>query len=292
VTAFEQLTIETPEQIALEFPLAGVGSRFLALAVDLLIQFALIAGLVLLGLGVAWSTGAGSPFTSAEGNSRIALWTFALVLLAGFVVFYGYFAIFEIAWRGQTPGKRLIGLRVIAASGRPASAYQILLRNLLRIVDQLPGPYAFGILSVLVTARSQRLGDLAAGTVVVHERTPRETHAVREDLAGLRASALAGAGGAAAGGTAGGGAGAGAGAAGTGQATSDRLRASRLTAQELALIERFLQRRGDLQWQVREQTAASIAARVRERLQLPPGGPDEELLERVAADYRTFGVYR
>lgn len=278
MTAFEQLTIETPEQIALEFPLAGIGSRFLALAVDLLIQFGLIAALVLLGLGVSWGIGAASPLTSTDSNSRAALWTFAVLLLVGFVLFYGYFAIFEIAWRGQTPGKRLIGLRVIAVSGRPASAYQILLRNLLRIVDQLPGPYAFGILSVLVTARSQRLGDLAAGTVVVHERTPRETHAVREDLAGLRASAMA--------------AGAAASSAEAGRGTSDRLRAGRLTPQELALIERFLQRRGDLQWQVREQTAASIAARVRDRLQLPPGGPDEELLERVAADYRTFGPYR
>jgi uncharacterized RDD family membrane protein YckC len=289
VTAFEQLTIETPEQIALEFPLAGVGSRFLALAVDLSIQFGAIAALILLGLGVTWTSGAGWSFTAAGDNSRLAIWTFAIVLLVGFVVLYGYFAIFEIAWRGQTPGKRLVGLRVIAASGRPASAYQILLRNLVRIVDQLPGPYAFGILSVLVTARSQRLGDLAAGTVVVHERTPRERHAVREELAGLRASAMAGAGvGAGVGADAAGGAGA----AGAGRAMSDRLRANRLTAQEFALVERFLQRRGDLPWQLREQTAADIAARVRQRLELPPGGLDEELLERVAADYRTFGAYR
>jgi uncharacterized RDD family membrane protein YckC len=258
VTAYEQLTIDTPEQIALEFPLAGVGSRTLAMVIDSLIQGAfglvvLIAG-GLLGLGLGsvtqWMTGAGS--------SSVGLWVFAFVILLLFSAWYGYFALFEIIWRGQTPGKRAIGLRVISVSGRPITPLQAILRNLLRIVDQLPALYAIGIISVLVSARNQRLGDLAAGTVVVREQTTQALQVPAQETA-----------------------------------VQDRLRANRLTDQELALIERFLQRRDELDAEVRGRTALQIATRVRERLGLPDSGVNHEaLLERVLAEYRTFGSYR
>lgn len=284
MTAFEQLTIETPEQIALEFPLAGVGSRFLALAIDLLIQAVLVFVLFLLWIGLSL-VAARFGLTGGIGGVSVSLdmWVGALALLAGFIVMYGYYALFEILWRGQTPGKRVLGLRVIAASGRPASAYQLILRNLLRIVDALPGPYAVGILSVMVTARSQRLGDLAAGTVVVHERSLRETHAVpnlpraASSASGTNAPGQFGVATAAAAGAA---------------ATAGRLRANRLTPEEFALVDRFLQRRTALDWHVRESTAREVATRVRQRLDLPPGGVDEELLEQVVTEYRAFGSYR
>jgi uncharacterized RDD family membrane protein YckC len=267
VTAYEQLTIDTPEQIALEFPLAGVGSRFLALAFDTLIQ--LSVGMVLAFAGfmaaiqIPRLLGAAPIATTNRGNG--ALWVLALVILGVFLLFYGYYIVFEIAWRGQTPGKRLVGLRVISASGRPMTALQAILRNLLRIIDQVPGLYAIGILSVLVTARNQRLGDLAAGTVVVREQ-PTARHQMTQEEPAAR--------------------------------VQDRLRANRLSEQELALIERFLQRRDDLEFELRGRTALEIATRVRQRLGLTEDMRDgastnnEDLLERVLAEYRTFGPYR
>ena len=160
MTAPDQLSIETPEQVALEFPLAGVGSRFLALAIDMLLQGAIIA-IVILAVTGTWSvirpTGGG-------------FWFAAVGLLAVFSIFYGYFAGFEAFWHGQTPGKRLVGLRVLRVTGRPIRLDEALIRNVLRVVDQLPGVYAVGIVTMLISSRSQRLGDLAAGTVVVHEK--------------------------------------------------------------------------------------------------------------------------
>ena len=121
-TAYEQLTIDTPEQIALEFALAGVGSRFLALLVDSLIQ--LTVGIVLVffafmaAIQIPRMLGTG-PISTRSGTA--GLWVVAAIILAGFCLYYGYFVVFEIIWRGQSPGKRLIGLRVIATSGRPAT---------------------------------------------------------------------------------------------------------------------------------------------------------------------------
>jgi uncharacterized RDD family membrane protein YckC len=142
VSAPEKLIIDTPEQIALEFPLAGVGSRFLALALDTLVQIAvgmvvavLVRIVTLLGITPRGATG---------------VWGAALIILVWFIIYYGYFAAFEALWNGQTPGKRWIGLRVISASGRPIGTFDAILRNLLRIVDQLPGIYAVGILSVFL----------------------------------------------------------------------------------------------------------------------------------------------
>ena len=258
MTAYEQLTIDTPEQIALEFPLAGVGSRSLALALDSLIQIGIALVLVIIGglLGMG-SLAIAEQLTRGAGRTA-ALWIVAGTILLVFTAWYGYFAFFEIVWRGQTPGKRALGLRVISVSGRPITPLQAILRNLLRIVDQLPALYAVGIISVLVSARNQRLGDLAAGTVVVREQAS-ETLQIP----------------------------------GEGPGVQDRLRANRLTDSELALIERFLQRRAELEWEVRGRTAQQIATRVRERLGLPSEDVNnEELLERVLAEYRTFGQYR
>lgn len=245
MTAWEKLTIDTPEQIALEFTLAGVGSRFLALALDTVIQVSLVVLLYIVAIALL------------IGRVGEGMWALAIVVLLGFMLFYGYFAAFEWLWRGQTPGKRLLGLRVISATGHPMTPYQAAVRNLLRIVDQIPGLYGVGIVSVLLTERSQRLGDLVAGTVVVREdattRQPLDADAPRPGR--------------------------------------ETLRATRLVDAELALVERFLQRRGDLEGNVREQTARQIATRIRERLGLPPGGAgeDEALLERVALEYRSGG---
>jgi len=244
----EKLTIDTPEQIALDYVLAGVGSRCLALSLDTLIQAATMVILLLIVSGV-------SALQATLGGTP-DVWPLAVGLLLGFVVFYGYFAIFEVLWRGQTPGKRVVGLRVIAATGHPVTAQAALLRNLVRVADSLPAVYAIGVLTMLITERSQRLGDLAAGTVVVHER-PIAHHDTAVELSG-----------------------------------GARVGGSRLREDEFEVVATFLRRRQDLPWEVRERAALDIASRLRRTLELPEGGSDEELLERAAAEYRAGRAYR
>jgi hypothetical protein len=90
------------------------------------------------------------------------------------VVFWGYYGLFEAYWRGQTPGKRVMKIRVIKDSGRQITLFESLARNLIRVVDYMPGFYLVGLITMLCNKRNKRLGDLAAGTIVVHERTDEQ----------------------------------------------------------------------------------------------------------------------
>jgi uncharacterized RDD family membrane protein YckC len=246
VPALEKLNIDTPEQVALEFSLATIGSRFLAVAIDTIIQIACAIVLLLVVAAGIWATGA--------LGLAARPWVLAVLVIGGFVIYYGYFAVFETLWNGQTPGKRMIGLRVIHASGRPISAWEAILRNVVRLVDQMPAIYAIGIVSVFVTERSQRLGDLAAGTVVVHERLAESL----DDVAPQRRVARSAHG------------------------------ARRLAPEEISVIELFFSRRGQLDGYARMRTAHQIARRVRERLEINAQLDDEQLLEDVVAEYRSL----
>jgi len=256
--ALDKLTIETPEQTPLEFPLAGIGSRFLALAVDTLIQF---AGMSVLGfVALMVMAGAESAFRGAW------TWPAAIAVLLWFCIYFGYFAIFEALWNGQTPGKRVMHLRVIQESGRPITVYQALARNLLRSVDQIPAFYAVGILTVLLSRQSKRLGDYVAGTVVVHEK-PLE--AAQEWAAAEKPG-------------------------------PERFNAAGLGAVEIQLLETFLERRVYLSNEVRAQMAQQITDRLGQQLGIPaeerrapglPGG-DEAFLEALLQQRRNLASYR
>ena len=246
MTAREKLNIDTPEQVALEFSLATVGSRFLALAIDTIIQFAIGAVLLLLGLVLVWMSS--SIIATAQP------WVLAGLVLGLFTIYYGYFATFEVVWNGQTPGKRIIGLRVMHVSGRPINGFEAILRNVLRIVDQMPGIYAIGIVSVFLTERSQRLGDLAAGTVVVHEaKVARESH----EFAAPQPR--------------------------QGPVTAHG--AARLTPEEIAVIELFFRRQAQLDGYPRIRAAEQIASRVRQRLGITTTSGNQEFLAEVLAEY-------
>jgi uncharacterized RDD family membrane protein YckC len=156
----DKLLIDTPEQIALELPLAGIGSRSLALVVDSLLQFGAII-LILLLLLLA-------KLSDTQLFSGIGAIVFALV---PFLIQWGYFTLFEIFWNGQTPGKQVAQIRVIKESGRPITIVEAIARNLVRTIDMLPGVYAVGLICMLANKRNKRLGDYVAGTVVVHEKT-------------------------------------------------------------------------------------------------------------------------
>jgi uncharacterized RDD family membrane protein YckC len=152
----DQLNIDTPELVEIEMPLAGIGSRFIALLVDMLIWFA--GFLVLVILFAVFAPG-------VEAFSKIsAQWGV-----------WGYFTLFEAFWNGRTPGKRVARIRVIQRSGRAIGLFESMARNLVRYIDMQPFPfYAVGVIAIFVTRQHQRLGDLAAGSLVVRDRAVEE----------------------------------------------------------------------------------------------------------------------
>lgn len=143
-------------------PLAGIGSRFIALLVDYLIW---IAGLLVLMLLFTIVLPGVRAF-----NKVSAQWATAIYIFAVFLLNWGYFTLFEAFWNGRTPGKRVAKIRVIQRSGRAIGLFESMARNLVRFVDQFPFFYAVGVIAMFVTRQHQRLGDLAAGTLVVRDR--------------------------------------------------------------------------------------------------------------------------
>jgi uncharacterized RDD family membrane protein YckC len=164
---YEVLTVETPENLLLRLPLAGFGPRFLALLIDTLISgvvaIAVLVAIILLAMGLLSGIGSNNP------GAMILI--VVVVLVVSLLLSYGYFIIFETIWHGQTPGKRVAGIRVIKRGGQPLEFRDVLLRNILRIVDNLPTNYVAGLISFFASKYQQRLGDLVADTVVVREFT-------------------------------------------------------------------------------------------------------------------------
>jgi uncharacterized RDD family membrane protein YckC len=154
--------IITTEKVAITYRVAGMGSRFLAWLIDV----GLIAVLFAMGAGAAGVLDALRP---GVGSAFIFLWVFTLQ--------WGCFLVFEWLWAGQTPGKRAMGLRVLRAQGTAISFLQAAVRNVLRVADALPFFYALGFVVAACDRHHRRLGDLAAGTLVVHME--RKARAVR-----------------------------------------------------------------------------------------------------------------
>ncbi len=154
----QRLQVETPEHVTLDLEIAGVGSRALAALIDMLVLVgSALGGFIVLGI----FAGFGVTIGSIGG---------ALLMLAGFAVWTGYFILFEGLRQGQTPGKRMVGIRVVSDTGNAVSLSAAAARNLLRIADFLPPPYLIGALLVALHPRGKRLGDMVAGTVVARDR--------------------------------------------------------------------------------------------------------------------------
>lgn len=173
IEAEETLIIETPERVSLEFALASIGNRFLAVAIDHTIQYLGIFIIAWIFIGLA---GGGSDVLEGSSSfiSEMPKWSIAILILGLFVIFAGYFILFEWLWNGQTPGKRILKLRVIRDDGRPITLWEAIARNLLRICDAVPGfflpIYSVGLMTIFASSRDQRVGDIFAGTVVIRER--------------------------------------------------------------------------------------------------------------------------
>jgi uncharacterized RDD family membrane protein YckC len=162
------LDVRTAEAIAVRYELAGLGSRFLALAIDMSAQVAaVVAVVVVLGIFGA-SVARAVVWLRLDKAASVA----ALILLAltAFVLFFGYFIIFELVWSGQTPGKRALGIRVVRDEGFPVDAGAAIIRNLVRIVELVFGFYVISAFVTLLSPENKRPGDFAAGTIVVRDR--------------------------------------------------------------------------------------------------------------------------
>lgn len=157
----DYLEIPTPENISFGYPLAGIGSRFIAALIDTTLIL-LLQGAVLLFTGLV----AGLLDDLPADYTGILL---AVTGLVSFAFLWGYYIFFEVLWNGQSPGKRVTGLRVIRADGAPVSLAESAVRNLVRFIDFLPLFYGLGVAAMFIDRRSRRLGDMAADTLVVRE---------------------------------------------------------------------------------------------------------------------------
>jgi uncharacterized RDD family membrane protein YckC len=250
----ERLTIDTPEQITLELPLAGIGSRFLAVAFDTVLQGAMYVTAAI-ALAISGRTVRGVPALLQQLGPSVAV-------LFLFCVYWGYFALFEIVWSGRTPGKRLAGIRVIKESGRPINAYESIGRNVLRAVDFLPAMYALGVIVMMLNRHSRRIGDFVAGTVVVYDTPLDESIPARyaaEDGTAVTAASIA-----------------------------------RVTTEELQLVEAYLQRRFELAPFVRDDMAEKIAARLTKTIGAGPEPNQhvDDFLESIARRVRDSARFR
>jgi len=160
--SMEQVNVKTPEHVSLQYKLAGLGSRSSAQIIDFLIIAVIYAGLFLI-LYLAEDIFLNSFFAFSS-------YVTAIIIMLIFFIFWGYFFLFELFMGGKTPGKKLLGIRVIQENGQSATALAILIRNLIRIIDFLPVYYFIGILMIFLHSKHKRLGDIVGGTLVVHER--------------------------------------------------------------------------------------------------------------------------
>lgn len=163
----EQVNVKTPEYVSLQFSIAGIGSRAAALIVDQLFLI-LLNGLIFLGLYFLFESDLEFMLLFSDYETIIAV-----VIVIIFVLNTGYFLFLEYFWGGRTIGKRMLGLRVIQDNGHSITLLSSFIRNFLRIVDSLPSAYFVGMLLAFFHPKHKRLGDLAAGTIVVHELTTK-----------------------------------------------------------------------------------------------------------------------
>lgn len=234
----QRVEVETPELVVLSYTIAGVGSRVYAGFLDLLVCVGL-----LVAIGIAMAV-----LQARFGIMRlgaISAWATALLGLAAFAVFWGYYVICEWLFDGQTLGKRQLGLRVVRDGGYSVGFAAAAVRNVMRAIDMQPGIfYLFGITTAVLSKTGKRLGDMVAGTVVIQERLVESPAALRTRRVAPAAPAVA-----------------------------------LLSEDEFRLVERWYDRRMELEPERRAALTAQIADRVRRSLESQPGdAPDSAKL--------------
>ncbi|MHB9036042.1 MAG: RDD family protein [Armatimonadota bacterium] len=229
------VTVVTPENVRIEYELAGLASRSGAAIIDLLLQGLLVVGVFAVRLLLA-------KYHRWPGTS----WANAVLAVASFAVWYGYYVYFETAWNGQSPGKRYAQLRTIREGGLPIDFASAATRNLVRIVDMLPGVYLVGMIAVISSSRNKRLGDHAAGTLVVKERGEWMSEIDRQAPSADAANHYP---------------------------EAEYVRNVELvTPDEFEALKRFVERKSELDARVREQLAAKMAMPLMTRLGIEDDG--------------------
>jgi uncharacterized membrane protein SpoIIM required for sporulation/uncharacterized RDD family membrane protein YckC len=255
VSLERRVEIETPEQTVLSYTLAGVGSRASAAIVDLLMIV-----LVELAITILLAESSSVFHGRSSGVQRMSsAWVIAVVGLVGFALLWGYYVFFEAIWDGQTPGKRWLNIRVVQDGGYSVSFGASAVRNLVRLVDIQPTPvYGIGLVSMIISKSGKRLGDIAAGTIVVHEQRALITTAVRSAPAPATAPAVT----------------------------------SRLTEEEFALLGRFVARRAQLDQVMQATFTSQLEARFRKHLPDDVRGATAQLLRlfETESDARARGL--
>jgi uncharacterized RDD family membrane protein YckC len=278
----DQLNIDTPEQVELQYNIAGVGSRFVAALLDYLIQVSCYLLEILLFVLIA-SGAAASGAGKHNGMDTAAKWFVAILIFLNFAFFVGYFALFEAYWRGQTPGKRVMKLRVLKDSGRQITLFEALARNLIRVIDYMPSMYLVGVITMLCNKGNKRLGDLAAGTIVVHERLDEQSLLYQTSTTLVAPVSFASQPWAPAQGAL----------APWAKPVAAMFPAdavAKLSAQDLIVIEAFFARMLDLPMETRAAVAYRMAAQMAAKMGVPvPEGNPERMLEAIAFQMRGSG---
>jgi len=208
---------------------------------------------LLIALAVLLSVGGG-------GGVLIAIWA-----ILSFLVIFGYDVAFEVLNSGRTPGKQMNGLRVVRLGGYPVNFLTSAIRNAIRPIDFLPGGYLVGASLIIATPKNQRLGDIVAGTLVIRQRVSRSLPLPQTPRVAPAPLAL-----------------------------DDPYRAwdtSRISPEELSAVQQFLDRRTTIDYNVRLELGATLAARLRPKVAgVPEGVPPEQFLEALAAVRRRLGA--
>ena len=244
MTFEDRITIATPEGVDLDLALAGLGSRFIAALLDDLIRF--IPSLLMVAFIVS---------VTRSADPDVAAMVAAIGILFLFLLYFGYDVLFETFRSGRTPGKRAVGIRVVRLHGEPVNFTSAVVRNLLRLVDGLPFGYLVGMICILASSKNQRLGDMAAGTLVMRERRgdARPTWARNVSYAQPDPKA----------------------------ASWD---VSGITNDEVIAVRRFLERRYELPNEARDRLAWELAERLRSKVAGAPSDQHPEyFLEQLAA---------
>ncbi|MEH2212619.1 RDD family protein [Nostoc sp.] len=248
---FNNVKFNTPESVELEFTLAGIGNRAWALVIDYH-----ILAVLLVGIFTAWSLISDQlgDFWVDIFGSAVTLWLMAIALLVSFIIYVGYFVFFETLWFGQTPGKRIAKIRVVRDDGRLIGLQQATLRALLRPFDET---LFIGAFLIMLGSREKRLGDLAAGTIVIQAQTPTASArlTISEQAKELHEQLIA---------------------------IADF---SQLMPDDFAVIREYLQRRGAMSLKARASLSLKLAEQVKAIINL------EKLPEAVTPDVFLEAIY-
>lgn len=254
----KQVRFRTPESVELEFTLAGVGSRALALVLDYVLWWLILILLAIMGAYIAEPlTNALSSLLSLRGRT-IEIWLRSIAILIFFVIYVGYFVYFELSWQGQTPGKKFARIRVVDDTGRPPNLQQATLRSLLRPIDDI---LFIGFFAIAIGKHEKRLGDMVAGTIVTREYSDGRATAITTSA---EAKSLA----------------------------PELLKArnfAALTPKEFALAREYLQRRQDMFPQARIETCRQLAVELKETIalaEIPDGVTATQFLEAIYLAYQ------